>query len=306
MRRLIDEDEEELEDDESDVDEDMAESITNSMITADDGEEDPTLEGVASDVDGSFSPSPSNPQDRMSQILGLLSEENAPAMDAYRQHVSSVPQRFNESKKDRFMASLAGSLEALSSRSPSRGVALKNDILDRPYRRAVDDYTLKGKGLGTAAQIESVSSARNTQRKKAAADLTVKLGSEDRKREYGDKKQRMEAEKETNRKAAADRNFKSLDSYRKGKLKNESVRATRGRQTEEYIKPSEQKTAYELAAQDVLKEFPQFRKLFDKEGGLLEDADEIQLANFHRITEDRSKKRMSMKRKKPGLEVNLE
>jgi hypothetical protein len=99
-----------------------------------------------------------------------LSEEDfapGPAMTDYLKHIQNVPKReeYSPSIWHRLVGGLSGGVEG-GTRGAAAGIKTASEVLDMPYRRAREDYELKGSGLEAAAKLEELTQRNKTAYKK--------------------------------------------------------------------------------------------------------------------------------------------
>lgn len=111
----------------------------------------------------------------------LASMPSAPALEAYKQHVSQMPQRsqFAPGKLDRLAAALAG-VSSGWQQGAGAGIKSARDILDSKYQRAQADWMSRGAGLKEAAGLEQTEMQRRndwmkTNRQALMDDFKFKL-----------------------------------------------------------------------------------------------------------------------------------
>lgn len=80
-----------------------------------------------------------------------------PAMDSYKQFLSSMPQRqdYKSGKVQKILAGIAG----FSTLDPVKGYQTTKGILDEPYNEAMGRYKERGQNLGELANIEQKDTA---------------------------------------------------------------------------------------------------------------------------------------------------
>lgn len=77
------------------------------------------------------------------------------AMNRFQEHVKNVPQQgdYSPGVMGRIFAGIAGGSEGYL-RGAGAGIKVARTMMDEPYHRAVEEYSLKGQGLKAAADIE--------------------------------------------------------------------------------------------------------------------------------------------------------
>lgn len=115
------------------------------------GDSSPEIEYNSSIID----PDTRGPDEELENIRRLYQEEPA-GVKTYRDFVANAPDRrnFSPSVGRRILSILAGAGEELATKDPGRGLAVAEDISTEPYRRAVEQYKLKGEGLGKLAALD--------------------------------------------------------------------------------------------------------------------------------------------------------
>jgi hypothetical protein len=98
----------------------------------------------------SASDSKQDPLEAMMERLFASQEQSTPASKRYQEHISNLPNRadYSPSKWRRLGAILAG----IGSKN---GYETASSIVNEPYRNALEDWSLRGKGLQESASIES-------------------------------------------------------------------------------------------------------------------------------------------------------
>lgn len=98
---------------------------------------------------GYVQPEPEEPRQRSS-----YQRPGTPSLDAYRNHLSSVPrsENYKPSGWTRVAAGIAGAAAGI--RDPGAGINTAMGLNRSRYDQAVDEYDRQGRGLGAAAGIE--------------------------------------------------------------------------------------------------------------------------------------------------------
>jgi hypothetical protein len=96
------------------------------------------------------------PKKKPSDLLMDIYNEDSPAESRYEKFLASQPKEsdYSPSKKRRFGAALAGGLAGLSGDART-AMKVSSDIVDRPYRDALNDWTRQEVPLKAAAETES-------------------------------------------------------------------------------------------------------------------------------------------------------
>lgn len=114
----------------------------------------------------SFGGTPYNEEIPMPRFRNrMVPEFNNPILDQYNQHVQNIPVRqdYAPSKLRRIGAALAG-LSAGWRGGPVEGITASEGFNEIPYQRALQDWSVRGKGLQDAAGLET----RNIQNENTA------------------------------------------------------------------------------------------------------------------------------------------
>lgn len=95
-----------------------------------------------------------NDDERYYNDINDLMTNVGPGIRAYRQHLTTMPDReqYRPSGWDRFAAALSGFSAGM--RNPGEGIAVARDINEAPYRSAMEDYAARGAGLRERAEME--------------------------------------------------------------------------------------------------------------------------------------------------------
>ncbi len=120
---------------------------------------------------------PHGPQTTGSQVSSLdniISQllqphKSGPYMQAYQQHLASVPTMDDRSPIAKILTVIAGGIGGLTNPRGSADEALK--AYNMPYARKVQQYQLQGQGLGDLAGIEEKTSTGEDKNRIAAATL---------------------------------------------------------------------------------------------------------------------------------------
>jgi hypothetical protein len=121
----------------------------NPWISAGVEEEQPTQFGIPTGEDWA---SHNQRRKRLSEA-----DFQSPVMQRYLEHISQTPNRadYNPSIWHRIVAGVAGGAEG-GSRGALAGIKAAEEVKNLPYRRALEDYDIKGQGLESAAKLEQV------------------------------------------------------------------------------------------------------------------------------------------------------
>lgn len=98
---------------------------------------------------------PPNPLEPEPEVDDSLYADPA-SLDAFRTHALNPPQRQAPSKRDSGLAALSGFLQSRDNPRIDQYSAMQK-ILNQPYDNAVQDYEIRGKGLGNAVGAEEIS-----------------------------------------------------------------------------------------------------------------------------------------------------
>ncbi len=111
--------------------------------------------GGDEEADVADSKVPGNKLDQMKELY----ESEGPALNEYKQHISSQPRRedYGNSNGRKLLAGVVGAMQAFGSKDPAGGIATTTGILDSRYKNALSDYGRKAEGLEAAAGLEEKS-----------------------------------------------------------------------------------------------------------------------------------------------------
>lgn len=84
--------------------------------------------------------------------LGLDEEEETPGLDAYRQHLEGIPER--DSYRPDFGQKLLYGLVGAGQTDARKGMEVSRDLVEHPYKEALEDWGVAEKGLRSRAEIE--------------------------------------------------------------------------------------------------------------------------------------------------------
>jgi hypothetical protein len=99
---------------------------------------------------------PNPPMNAPDTGLMALRKRPTPDQDVYRALLNNAPTRkdYELSGIGKALAGAAGVIEGGITKSPSRGVAVGQGLMERPYNRALEDYSNKGGRLRELAELE--------------------------------------------------------------------------------------------------------------------------------------------------------
>lgn len=85
--------------------------------------------------------------------LSMFKQPDSPALDAYKKYIATMPDRSNYEygKKGKILAAIAGVSDSFAG---GNGYQTTRNLLDDPYKTAMEDYSNKGKGMAELANIE--------------------------------------------------------------------------------------------------------------------------------------------------------
>lgn len=186
----------------------------------------------------------------MNEMRDAYTKEG-PAAASYREHLGAIPQYQTPSKWGRFGAALVGGAEGLT-RGGAAGWRAGQEAAQAPYRRELEQWTLKGRGLGQQAENEEKMTGRKVQFLNTARQMAK---DEEAKRQWGleqEHKTQQEKNDEAFRQAQIRRwGTQDLETYtdEQGNLR-ERMPGTAG--PGNLIGPSEK--AADIANQDVMRQ----------------------------------------------------
>lgn len=298
------------EDDEDDIvpvpDETLdTEDIDDHIYTRDDDEGNSVDDAAyAADRDGhvNYDENEEGTVDRAAFELGQPSETNSllsllrsqmggdhSTLDLYKKHLMSMPDRsqFKPTFGRKLLAAFAGAGEGYF-RGADKGIKTAQSVRDEPFERTLLDWHRKGEGLGKAATIDEASHSRDISNVLRASDIY-------RKDEYGKKRLGMLDEQGRRRDKARSEHDKEMENVgRRNAAAHETAanaaktRAEKGSQRIQTPgqQASDEAKLKDLAFQQTLEEYPEFRKHLDKSGGIIRptsEADRMSLTNLYRI-----------------------
>lgn len=180
-------------------------------------------------------PQPQQTEPNAAQNMQDLFNQPRAAMNAYKQHISDMPQYQTPNWKQKLLAGLAGGLTVAGGERPMAGVSLTQGLLEEPYQRQMEGWTNKGRMLREHAELEDAdieNRIRGLKEQAAMQNIMVDNEREDFKAErYGEAQDALVEERrgkhEYYTKHRPELDKQNLDIKRKA---GESVAAYRDRQ----------------------------------------------------------------------------
>lgn len=152
---------------------------------------------------------------RQNPLMALMKgyqQPERPKLDAYSQMLENIPQRedYKMSTGGKVGSALVAGLAGLTAKSGQDAAKFGMELRDRPYKQALDDFSLEAKGAAEAAKLEAETISSREKVYEQMFEMQDKIQDNDR------------LDKDT-----SVRHFraKTMDAYLKDKAKRDSVAA---------------------------------------------------------------------------------